>query len=430
MVALAAVLWGSPAPADILHLRGGGAIRTSEWWVEGETIHYDSSAGTVGIPRSEVVRIEPSDETAPPPPSNPRSVGSDPEGSWPPTESDVDEVRELRSRFEEAKAALTARDFESAASGFLEIIRDQPDLGAARVGYALAQIAMDQDSLALPMILEGLAQDPDDAEIHEVLGDLRNREERVEDAVRSWETAFRLAPNDRLRDKILKGQRELHAGRHYSFSTAPHFNVRYDHDLDPELAGDVVDYLEEQYWVLSDRFRHAPPQPITVLLYPMQQFRDVTQSADWVGGIYDGKIRVPLGGIQRLDPRSRALLVHELTHAVLHSKTRGNCPRWLHEGLAQRMEGRPITRAYRAEILRRLDGIDAHRWEESGFSYPVALSLVTYLEERRGFDALVLLLDRLADGVGTDEALRDVYSTGYERLCRDWAEDLSRENRR
>ena len=45
------------------------------------------------------------------------------------------------------------------------------------------------------------------------------REERVQDALGAWRRAFALSPDDRLRDKILKAERELHVGRGYELST-------------------------------------------------------------------------------------------------------------------------------------------------------------------------------------------------------------------
>lgn len=318
-------------------------------------------------------------------------------------------------------AALNARDFRTASSLFLAILGDHPEIGEARVGYALSEIALDRDGLALSIVLEGLVRDPSDPRLHELQGDLMDRDERVEDAVRAWREAFRLEPNDRLREKILKGERELAAGRDYAFSTSPHFNVRYGDGLEPRLAEEIVDLLEERYWRLSRELRHGPDQPITVLLYPMQQFRDVTKSAEWVGGVYDGKIRVPLGGIDRIDPRAEAVLVHELTHAFVHSKTRGNCPRWLHEGLAQRFEGRHDDARNRREVVALLDGIEPQEWDAARFSYPGALSLVLHLESRRGLDGLIHVLDRLGDGDDIDTALRAVYAEDYRGVCRRWA---------
>lgn len=428
---LAVLLPATIATADVLHLEGGRAIRTPAWWTDGDTIVYESPAGTVGIPRSLVVRVEASEEPEPaaaptplPDPALKESTGGPASGVT------LRALGEQASLLLEGKSALDRRDFETAAAVFLDLVRRHPEISAARVGYALSAMALDRDQLALDVILDGLAREPDHPRLRELLGDLRNREERVEDAVREWRQAFRLDPGDRLREKILKGERELQAGRHYTFATTPHFNVRYGDDLDPELASAVVDTLEEQYWVLSDLFRHAPLQPITVLLYPERAFRDVTQAPDNVAGLYDGKIRVPLGGVRRLDPRARSLLVHELTHAVIHAKTRGNCPRWLHEGLAQRMEERPLTDADRLEIVHLLDGIAPHTWQDHTLSYPAALSLVIHLERRRGLDGLVRVLERLGEGASIDRALESVYGERYESICRRWAEDLTGGQRR
>ena len=424
LAAALALLATNAVRADIIHLRSGGEIRSDHWRREGNVLLYESPAGMIGIPYAEVAWIEPTD--AEPILEQPQKITEPPVPAPAPAPAPDQVIAMLL----EGREALNRRDFETAAERFLAAVHIRPGLSQARVGYAVSVFSMDRDSLALSVILEGLSLDPDDPDLHEVLGDLRNREERVEDALLSWRQAFRLAPGDRIREKIEKGERELQAGRDYAFSTAPHFNVRYGDDMDPDLAAEIVDYLEDRYWALADALRHAPEQPITVLLYPEQAFRDVTQAPEQVAGLYDGKIRVPLGGIKRIDPRSRRLLVHELTHAVIRSKTRGNCPRWLHEGLAQRFEGRIVSRADRVSILKKLEGIDPSRWESKGFSYPAALSLVLYLESLRDLDGLVMVMDRLGRGEPIEDALHSAYNLGYGELTRRWSEELDRENRR
>jgi hypothetical protein len=195
-----------------------------------------------------------------------------------------------------------------------------------------------------------------------------------------------------------------------------------DGRVDDALAAEITDFLEESWRQLADLYRHTPEQPITVTLYPTRAFREVTQAPEDVAGLFDGKIRVPLGGLARLNPAARAVLVHELSHAVVHAKTRGNCPRWLQEGLAQRAEGRRPTPGDRQEVRRRLRQEDPARWEEGGFSYPLALSLVASLDEERGFHALVEVLERLGRGEDIDAALTGVYGDGHAVLCRRWAE--------
>jgi hypothetical protein len=120
-------------------------------------------------------------------------------------------------------------------------------------------------------------------------------------------------------------------------------------------------------------------------------------------------------------------LSHELTHAVVHSKTRGNCPRWLHEGLAQISEDKTLLRSEREKIAGRLASGDPAAWDSPGFSYPMALSLTRYLEGRQGFDAMVYLLQLLGDGKELDDALVAVYGQDYAELCRDWARSVIEE---
>jgi tetratricopeptide (TPR) repeat protein len=413
------------ALADRLHLEGGGVVDVEAWWIEDDVLVYRNADGTIGLPRSIVLRIETSD------PESNDSTGDGARPSRSATRSTPAAARgveprlvprEIAERLRAAAAALKAHDYENAASLYRALMSDtDADFLEPRVGYALAQIALGEDDLALSVVLDALAREPGQPTLLELLGDLQNREEKVEEAVRSWKEAFRHSANDRLRDKILKAERELHVGRDYALSLSSHFNLRYDGEVDLELADAVIDFLEEQYWGMADRFDYAPNQPITVVLYPTRQFRDVTQLPEWVGGVYDGKIRVPLGGLGRLDPVAEGVLRHELTHAFVHAKSRGQCPRWLHEGLAQLLEGRTVSRGDRQGIVQRLREVAPEEWESRGFSYPLALSLTSYLEAHGGFDRLVQVLLHLGDGEEPDQAFTAVYGENYAALCRDWA---------
>lgn len=413
LTAVLAVAAGLPARADRLHLAGGGVLETDSWWIEGDTLVYEGPAGTVGLPRSSVVKIEKATSTPAPKPAAPRPL---------PTPTARRALAEADAAVREGAAALVRRDLETAAERFTEALRLDDSRNDARLGLAVASLALGRDAEALAHVLDGLAREPGNAELHELLGDLRDREERTDDALASWREAFRLAPGDRVRDKILKAEREQAASRAYSFSAAPHFNLRFDGRVDDALASEIGDFLEKAWRDLADVYRHTPEQPITVMLYPTQAFREVTQTPADVAGLFDGKIRVPLGGLSRLNPQAKSVLVHELSHAVVHAKTRGNCPRWLQEGLAQRAEGRRATQSQRTEVSRRLGSGEPARWEEEGFSYPMALSLVRTLEDERGFHTLVDVLERLGRGAPLEQALTETFGDGYVALCRRWAE--------
>ena len=411
------LLWSCLASrADTLHLAGGGTIEADRWWIEGETLHVESSGGVVGLPRTMLLSVDraAAKPGEPKPPSAPKAA--------PAAEG---QQAGIASRLGEANAALMARDFDRAALGFHGLVDAAPDLADARVGYAIAEMSLGRDAMALPVILDGLMRHPEAADLHEILGVLRDREERVDDALASWRQAFRLQPSDRVRERIVKAERELAAGRAYAYSAAAHFTVKYDGALDQDLVAALTDFLEDRFSDLTRTYRHAPSQPITVLLYPLQAFRDVTQVGSEVAGLYDGKIRVPLGGLKSFDRDAERVLTHELTHAIVQSKSRGNCPRWLHEGLAQIAEGRPLRRADAAALAATVHADAPATWPNAAFSYPAALSLTRFLEARRDFDLLVALLARLGDGEGLDDALTALYGASYGELAAAWAESLT-----
>jgi len=421
---LTLTLGAATASADRLHLENGGFIDVGRWWIDDDWLHYESAGGSMGLPRSAVVRIETRErETEQEPPRvapAPTIVESKPTAV----------LQQLQRRLGEAGRALKQREYEIAASDYLRVLSELPELVSARVGYAVSKIALGHDGMALSVVLDGLALDADQPELLELLGDLRSRDERLDEALRAWNRAFEQAPNDRLREKILKGERERQAADGFDFAASSHFNLRFDGDVDQQLAGEVRDYLEEQYWTLTDRFSHSPTQPITVLLYATRQFRDVTQTPEWVGGLYDGKIRVPLGGLRRLHPPARSVLRHELTHAVVHSKTRGNCPRWLHEGLAQISEGKQIGPREQQAVDAFVRGGDLSSWPAATLAYPIALSQARYLESRGGTANLTYLLGQLSRGDDIDTALRHVYGQDHAAILRDWAQAQQREQSR
>ena len=68
-------------------------------------------------------------------------------------------------------------------------------------------MALGEDAMALSVVLEALAWTPDQPSLLEILGDLRNREEKVDAALRAWRDAFRQTPLDRIAEKIEEADR-------------------------------------------------------------------------------------------------------------------------------------------------------------------------------------------------------------------------------
>jgi len=226
-----------------------------------------------------------------------------------------------------------------------------------------------------------------------------------------------MRPDEVLKTKIDKLVRERSVDGSYRQSEAAHFTLKYDGERGgPDLGGQILDFLESQFRALETRFNHYPTQPIVVILYPQRQFYDATQFDANVGGLYDGKIRVPIGGLQQLNSGARSVLLHELAHAFIAGKSHDTAPRWLHEGLAQDLEGKDTTTATGVALAKEFRALqDKDSWGEA-FSYPSALSFVEYLEDRLGFPVLVDVLDAMGRGDSAEQA--------FERLTRDPLKDL------
>lgn len=118
------------------------------------------------------------------------------------------------------------------------------------------------------------------------------------------------------------------------------FVVLHPVDLQPEAAA-ALRTLGEGRTLIRDGLGLTVDGTITVLLLPPGAFRDGTGNPPWVRGTYDGRILVPVApgaaaaGSSALD----AVLMHELTHALLRAPGSAALPPWFEEGLAERFEG-------------------------------------------------------------------------------------------
>ncbi len=229
------------------------------------------------------------------------------------------------------------------------------------------------------------------------------------------------AEGRRLLDKL---ERERRAEVGYWKDESDHFIVKYPGgELTVRRA--VIEVLEEVYVSVGREFNYFPSEKITVILYPGEQFHEVTETRHWVGGSFDGKIRLPVG---RLRGRTRALeqaLAHEYTHAVVHLLGSGRAPQWLHEGLAQHAEGEPRNPDFKpaGEItLAGLEGLlwDPHDQAKMRMDYKISLRVVRDLLRRGGMERMRELLTRLGQGESAADAIPAVYGLPLADLEREW----------
>jgi tetratricopeptide (TPR) repeat protein len=360
-------------------------------------------------------------------------------------EEALEGIAKLRQRLREAPAAqaeitrrlvelynyvgeqsYVGRDFDDALAQFREALELDPDDARAQLGQAAAYFATGQDLYARSVLERALLAHPDHPGLLVLLGDVYNSQERTEDALRVWEQAGAILPDESIARRIEALRRQHAVDSDYRRSDAAHFTLKYDGErAGPDLESQILGYLEDRFPDLVRRFDYYPTQPIIVIVYPARDFYQATLAEENVAGLFDGKIRVPGGGLEALNDEVRRVLLHEMAHAFIAGKSRRTAPRWLHEGIAQLIEGKTTAPAGQAELAAALREAPPERWGLD-FSYPSSLSLVEYLERREGFYRLVEVLEAMAAGAGVDEAFEEVTRYSLGELRQSWGESLLR----
>ncbi len=250
--------------------------------------------------------------------------------------------------------------------------------------------------------------------------------------------ALEYNPDMRLaKDLMARIERdEAVEGRFYTREYS-YFKVLVSRKVERELLMEILDYLDSQYRELARKLDYSPSEQITVILYPERDFHRVTGSPLWAGGIYDGKIRVPLGGIETLTAELARVLTHELVHSFLHYRTGGNCPTWVHEGLAQLLsEGELSSDKKRQlkEAVERKKVFDIRMLERSFRGFPASLIYLAYLQSQSVIEYLIedysmTRLNRFLrylSNSSSEEALKRAFNLSYASLQSRWIEYVKR----
>lgn len=220
-------------------------------------------------------------------------------------------------------------------------------------------------------------------------------------------------------------------------SSRDHFTVKYEGG-ENILTGYLIGMLlEEAYMKVGADFGFYPTDRIDALLYTADTFRDVTRSPSWAGAIYDGRIKLPAGGIHEKTAELEKVIFHEYTHAVVHRLSGGRAPVWLNEGLAQYEEGRSSSEY--SDLLRKIaesNRVDLRVFERSfmGFNaagaslaYLISLSATEYIIKEYGLTSLSRILEGLKSGMTMDTAVSTaLYGISYGDLESGWLRSLKR----
>ncbi|MFK7826829.1 MAG: hypothetical protein AB8G05_21985 [Oligoflexales bacterium] len=192
-----------------------------------------------------------------------------------------------------------------------------------------------------------LEREPLDISAMNLYADILESSRNYEQAVLVLEKAIEHSKKDKEKEML---KRKLSAmkkkeGESYfqELSQSRHFSLLFHGEVSNNVADWILSTLEKAHEELIDRWSMKPLRgPVEVVVYSQETFSEIMVGGPhWLGGVFDGRIRLPLlyQGFteQQFWENLETTLRHELVHAMFADMTRRRpLPPWFEEGVAQR----------------------------------------------------------------------------------------------
>lgn len=438
--------------ADTIHLKNGRTILADHVRENGNRYEYDIGDDTYAIPKSSVDRV---DAGGAPVHSGAGAAKVADLPTFTPADSlanestvfaqivkdgrvDSDVIASLEAKgnpelsatanfiagkfeFEHGNVARSREYFENA-------LRFQPNNATILVYYSALLVRTGNAAQALSYAQRAASSAPQSADAYTMLGYAQFASDHTKEAVESWKHSLALRPDPAVEQLLAKAQREQNVESEYSEGESSHFVLHYEgKQTSEEFRAQILAALESDYDDLSRDLGNPPRDNISVTLYTEQAFFDVTHAPSWSGAINDGKLRIPVSGLNSVTPELARVLKHELAHSFINKLSAGRCPIWLHEGIAQMLEpknlggdGHQLALLFKAQQEIPLNALEGSFMNFSGVqayvAYAESLAAVSYINETYGMSDIQRILERLSEGDSTEAALRATIHSDYGQL--------------
>ena len=438
--------------SDVIYLKDGNILLAEQAWEEGDEVKYRTRQGILSLPKASVQEIR-QEKPMPPAAGASRWVRVSPDGpggqagsatatapSAPAVtggtgaaiskealtrlrnnlssdRSDPIAKSELAQALNSMAALQVAQgDLASAQSSLeeaLEIDRRNPALLS---NLAAVHFRMGNYQKTESLLLECLEIDRKDQRTFLLLGEAYYKLEKIPQAIRYWKEGLELGPNDAISQRLQKAGRESPVHEELGVLKSVHFILRYDKTASSyQLGEQILIALEDLYRRLSNELTSQAPETVAVILYTDQAYFDITRAPGWSGGVYDGKIRIPIRGLYSITPELRAALAHELTHCFMLALPGRGSPAWFLEGVAQVQEGKSAAgdRKMLAQLQRGngliplkdlRDSLIGLQAASADLAYTESLSAVEYLIARFGRSSIRNLLALMGNNYNFETA--------------------------
>jgi tetratricopeptide (TPR) repeat protein len=335
---------------------------------------------------------------------------------------------------------LASADLSASGEAFQEGRRYNDEDIRLWQGEAMVRLKQGRYAEAVSLLDQAIGVNSQNTSLYHLLGQAYYADGRMPEAVDALTVAVSLGGGYEVDKLLQKVQREWRYEQEMGQESRGHFQLSFvDGKKVAELAPRILEALEDAYTELGSELAYFPDIKVPVLLYLKRDFSAVTNSPDWAGGVYDGKIRLPLGGLHRMSDQLAAVLYHEYMHVLVHFMAGRRAPVWLNEGLAE-MAGRRLYSLPTHHLKMALQNGAILGWDTLAkpfsslpagkvmLAYEQSYSLVSFMVDRYGWHKITDLLKSIGKREHWQDAITDVYQDyglDWPAIRREWQASLS-----
>ncbi|MCU1339686.1 MAG: repeat protein [Bryobacterales bacterium] len=227
-------------------------------------------------------------------------------------------------------------------------VRATTALPSLRGGAGVAQKAADLIDSSRPQraleLLEPELKIHRDPTLLALAGIAAWRADDSRQALEYWRASLDLAPSPEVEKLYRQVEREAKGDQSNDRLYGMRVLLRYESSAVPvEVARQITAVLDQEFARISQELGCSAEERVIAIVQSREAFRKSTDTAEWSGGQFDGKIRVPVFDPRVLDGTTIRSLAHETAHACLTML--GHWPAWVQEGIAQKLAGDSLSAA-------------------------------------------------------------------------------------
>lgn len=208
------------------------------------------------------------------------------------------------------------------------------------------------------------------------------------------------------RSLLKKAERHANVEQDFYEDSSGNFRLSHAENISREKVEKILKFADEAYSTAGAELQLYPRKPAWIIMYDGVHFGRATRAPHWSGGLYDGKIRLPVDYLLYDDSELNRVLLHEYTHLLIHELGGPSVPVWLNEGIAQWISGdRPsntrilaLKNSNSLPSLSKLKGsFSSLSQKHADLAYAVSLSVVAHIIDAHGMASIRRILTDIKD---------------------------------